>query len=137
MEVWKPLAGLVEYGTYYEVSNLGNVRSVDRIADDGYPRKGKILKPRKLPTGYLRVHLSEHGKNKDYYIHRLVAIAFIPNPDNLPQINHKSEIKTDNRVENLEWCDTKYNCNYGSKPQKHSEIRKRTLAKQKKLQGGI
>ena len=75
---------------------------------------GKILKPYLSNCGYYIVKLSKDGKAVGYLVHRLVAEAFIPNPDSLPCVNHKSEIKTENFVENLEWCDRIYNANYGS-----------------------
>lgn len=94
------------YEGMYEVSNLGRVR-----------RDGKILKPSKNKKGYLQVSLCKNGTKKNARIHRLVAQSFISNPQNLPQINHKDEDKTNNAVENLEWCDSKYNNNYSlSKP---------------------
>ena len=94
------------YEGVYEVSNLGRVR-----------RDGKILKPSKNKKGYLLVSLFKNGTKKNARIHRLVAQSFIPNPQNLPQINHKDEDKTNNTVDNLEWCDSKYNNNYSlSKP---------------------
>ena len=94
------------YEGMYEVSNLGRVR-----------RDGRILKPSKNKKGYLLVSLFKNGTKKNARIHRLVAQSFIPNPQNLPQINHKDEDKTNNAVENLEWCDSKYNNNYSlSKP---------------------
>lgn len=94
------------YEGLYEVSNLGRVR-----------RNGKILKPSKNKKGYLQVSLCKNGTKKNARIHRLVAQSFISNPQNLPQINHKDEDKTNNAVENLEWCDSKYNNNYSlSKP---------------------
>lgn len=96
----------------------GTIKSVDRwMMRNGKKilRRGKVLKPRKDKDGYLVVDLYKDGKRKNYFVHRLVAQAFIPNPDNLPCINHISEIKTDNRVENLEWCSHKENINWGTR----------------------
>ena len=74
----------------------------------------KFLKPGVNSDGYLQVQLFKEGKFKNHYIHRLVAEAYIPNPDNLPQVNHKDENRTNNCLQNLEWCDAKYNINYGT-----------------------
>ena len=74
-----------------------------------------MLRPGKDKDGYLQVQLCKNGIHKIAKIHRLVALHFIPNPNNLPQVNHKNEIKTCNEYWNLEWCDNKYNNNYGSK----------------------
>lgn len=108
MEIWKDVEG---YEGLYSVSNYGRVKG----------HFGKILKPKYQRQGYLQVHLYKDKKQKTVFIHRLVAIAFIPNPDNLPQINHKDEIKDNNHVDNLEWCDGKYNCNYGTRNKRMSE----------------
>lgn len=89
------------YEGTYEVSNWGRVR-----------RNGKILKPGKDTCGYLLVVLSKNGVRKTVSVHRLVASAFLSNPQNLPQVNHKDEDKTNNTVENLEWCTREYNINY-------------------------
>ena len=105
MEIWKDVLG---YEGKYQVSNLGNVRSVDRIFVNAcgviVSRKGTILKPRLNRDGYLRVTMHKKGKIKAEVIHRCVAVAFIPNNKNLPQVNHKDGNKRNNNVYNLEWC---------------------------------
>lgn len=116
-EKWKPIEG---YAGLYEVSNLGRVRSVDRITTmkNGVRRKthGTVLKPAQGngAGNYLCVTLSKNGRMKKKLVHRLVASAFIPNPENLPEINHKDEDKTNNKADNLEWCDRRYNNLYGT-----------------------
>lgn len=114
MEIWKDIVG---YEGCYQVSNLGRVKSLN------YLQKGKeqILKAQVVSCGYFAVTLSKEGKSKTHTIHRLVAKTFIDNPDNLPQVNHKDEDKTNNRVENLEWCSAEYNVNYGSRTKRQSE----------------
>ena len=104
-EEWRDIKG---YEGKYMVSNLGRVKSLN------YSNTGKegILNARDNGKGYLRVILWKDGKDKKYRINRLVAQAFIPNPDNLPEVNHKDEDKTNNRVENLEWCSRQYNVEY-------------------------
>lgn len=115
-EQWRPIEG---YERMYEVSNLGRVRSSDSYNRLGRLHlKGRILRPKIEPNGYLRATLFKEGKRKVFMIHRLVAQAFIPNPEGLPQINHIDEDKTNNRVENLEWCDGKYNMNYGTRTER-------------------
>ena len=110
-EIWRPVVG---YEGLYEVSNTGRVRSLDRYVRRNYFKKGRILKLNDR-RGYLFVELCLNNKTKNFSVHRLVAQAFIPNPDNLPQVNHIDEDKLNNRVENLEWCDSKYNSNYGTR----------------------
>lgn len=81
----------------------------------------KILTPQRSIWGYYRINLNKNHKNKIYSVHRLVAEAFIPNPDNLPCVNHKDEVRTNNRINNLEWCTHKYNSNYGTGSKRRSE----------------
>ena len=113
MEEWKSIPG---YEGLYEVSSYGRVRSVDRYVKylNGmiHLHKGKMLSPGIRSDGYLQVSLCCNGKYKTISIHRLVAQAFLPNPYNLPMINHKDEVKTNNSADNLEWCTVKYNSNY-------------------------
>lgn len=119
IEEWRPIEG---YEGLYEVSNTGQVRSLDMYVKSRYGNyrlhKGKVLSPAKDTNGYLKVNLCYDGKDKIIRVHRLVAQAFIPNPDNLLEVNHKDEVKSNNCVENLEWCDRKYNINYGSRKDK-------------------
>lgn len=110
-EIWKDIDG---YIGLYQVSNLGNVKSLNF----GRTKKEKLLSIGKTGKGYCAVSLCKNGNQKTALVHRLVANAFIPNPQNLPQINHKNEIKSDNSADNLEWCDCKYNNNYGERNKK-------------------
>lgn len=114
-EIWKPVKG---YEGFYEVSNLGRVKSLDRIDSLGRNHKGIILRPNHNRHGYEYVCLRKNGNKKFKNIHRIVAEAFIENPSELPQVNHKDEDKTNNRVDNLEWCTAKYNMNYGDRNKK-------------------
>lgn len=107
IEIWKSVTDYFDY----EVSNLGNVRN---------KKTNKILKPFS-PSEYLKVSLSKNGKAKQFFIHRLVAKEFIDNPNNLPQVNHKDECKTNNLWNNLEWCDHSYNQNYGTRNERVSK----------------
>ena len=117
MENWKNIKG---YEGLYQVSDCGNVKS---LARDAYYQNGtfhhhveeKILVPISNGTGYLYVQLHKNGKRKNEYVHRLVAMAFIPNPENEPQVNDKDEVKSNNAVSNLEWCNVQYNANYGTR----------------------
>ena len=119
IEEWRPVKG---YEGFCEVSSLARVRSLDRIVEQKLPygrygklyRRGRILKQIMHHDGYFVVGLSKNGRTKLGRVNRIVAEAFIPNPDNLPIVNHKDECKTNNLPNNLEWCDVKYNNNYGT-----------------------
>lgn len=116
MEVWKDVVG---YEGLYKVSNKGNVMSCERYVNTcgGGKRlvESKILKPFKCPGGYQEVNLWKNNKMKTTMIHRIVAKAFLENPYSLPEVNHKDENKENNSVDNLEWCTSKYNANYGTR----------------------
>lgn len=130
-EVWKPVVG---YEGLYEVSNLGNIRGVDRVrhivqANRQYDIfiKGKPIIPQARRHGYLSVWLYGHGgrskrTGKQFSVHRLVAEAFVPNPNGYLEVNHKDESKTNNRAENLEWCDHVQNSNYGTRPKRIGDM---------------
>lgn len=105
VEIWKDIEG---YEGLYQISSLGRVKSL-------YNSKEIIRKTRINKFGYPYLNLSKNGKKKTFTVHRLVALAFLPNPDNLSQVNHIDEDKTNNRVENLEWCSAKYNANFGTR----------------------
>ena len=125
METWRDIEG---YEGLYQISNKGRVKSTERIKWSGnvyYKAPERILKAcKRVSNGYLFVNLYKDGKRKPCTIHRLVAEAFLPNPDNLPQVNHKDENKENNCISNLEWCSPKYNCNYGTKNQRSAEKRR-------------
>lgn len=119
-EIWKDIEG---YEGLYQVSNLGRVKSLNRKVkfspgekQEYYQRKPeRYLSPNKKENGYFEHSLYKEGKRKHMYAHRLVALHFIPNPDDLPQVNHKDENKSNNRVSNLEWITAQENSIYGSK----------------------
>ena len=119
IEEWRPIEG---YEGLYEVSSYGRVRSLDRYVKNGCSyrlHKGKVLSLLKGEYGYLQVNLHCNGKMYKKYVHRLVAETFLPNPDNLPEVNHKDEDKSNNRVDNLEWCNRKYNLSYGTRLERY------------------
>ena len=125
MENWKDIKG---YEGFYQVSNLGRVRSLER--DVYFPNgtihriKEKILVPVLDNKGYQFVGLHKNGKRKDMKVHRLVAMAFIPNPENKPMVNHKDENPLNNCVDNLEWCTAQYNANYGTRNERMIQNRR-------------
>lgn len=110
IEEWRPVVG---YEGLYEVSNTGQVINI---------KTGHILKQHKDKDGYWVLSL-KRDKYKSYFAHRLVAQAFIPNPDNLPMVNHKDEDKSNCMVDNLEWCDAKYNSTYGTVRERAAKTR--------------
>ena len=110
-EYWKPVVG---YEGHYQVSNFGRVKSIKF-------GKERILKPKKNKFGYLCINLYKNNIKKEYKVHRLVAEAFIDNPDNLPQVNHRDENKLNNNADNLEWCTHEYNINYGTRTERCSK----------------
>lgn len=108
-EVWKDVLG---YEGLYQVSNLGRIKSLPK--KDGFYNLPEHIKKQHITNKYYAVSLNKNGKCKNTHVHRLVAKAFLPNPNNLPQVNHKDENKLNNNIENLEWCSAKYNVNYGN-----------------------
>ena len=113
-EVWKDIPG---YEGLYQVSNLGRVKSLERVVRNPRYKSGVMHQPEKIKTpsvknGYLKLSLHNDGISKNYYLHRLVADAFIPNPDNKEAVNHINGNKLDNKVENLEWTTAKENVNH-------------------------
>lgn len=145
-EIWKDIKG---YEGLYQVSNMGNIRSSDRIVHVKHShreydelRKGKIVKGLPRRHGYLAVFLYKDGKRRHESIHRLVAEAFCARREGDTDVNHKNEIKTDNRASNLEWCTHKENTNYGTSQERRlqtcRERRSRWKAvKQFDLQGNF
>lgn len=121
MEIWKDIAG---FEGLYQVSNLGNVRSLDRVDGRGRNIKGFLRRQVLNKNGYLYVNLSKHGKPNNYSVHRLVATAFVNNPAHKETVNHINENKTDNRAENLEWVTLIENLRYGSHDRRVAETRK-------------
>ena len=109
-EVWKDIEG---YEGLYQVSTCGNIKSLAKPRKNGngrcYIQKEKLLKQSFTSTGYKKVELYKDGKRKSFKVHRLVAIAFIPNPDNKPEVNHIDGNKINNNIDNLEWVTSSEN----------------------------
>lgn len=114
-EIWKDVKG---YEGHYQVSNKGNVKSI---------KNGIIMIPSITKFGYKRLSLCKNGIIKNKVIHRLVAEAFIENPNNYDIVNHKDENKLNNFADNLEWCDRKYNTNYGTCIERRSKNKQRPV----------
>ena len=117
-EYWIPVKG---FEGLYEISNWGRIRSTERdvVYSDGrvyhYECTLKTPTENKYRNGYMQIDLYSNNKRKMCKVHRLVAESFLPNPDNLEQVNHRDECTSNNAVWNLEWCDCKYNNGYGTK----------------------
>lgn len=118
-EIWKDIKG---YEGLYQVSNLGNVKALLKHRyNSNALLKEHLLKPSKSKRNYLQVTLTKNNANKHLFVHRLVAKAFIPNPNNYPCVNHKDENNQNNNVNNLEWCTYAYNNSYGTRLNKLSK----------------
>lgn len=121
-EIWHDIEN---YKGLYQISNKGRVKSL-------YKGSERILRPSWMTGGYLFVVLCKNGNQSKQRIHRLVAQAFIPNPENKPQVNHKDECKTNNTVENLDWATAKENCNYGTRNERSGYSRSKPITQYSK-----
>ena len=139
-EEWKDIEG---YEGKYQVSNLGRVRSLDRDivrrtrygTMAPYHINGSVLKPLHSQGDYCYVHLfDKDGASTNHKVHRLVAKAFVPNPDNLNEVNHIDEDKDNNRADNLEWCKHVDNCNHGTRNER-SAVKRGIQVEQLTLDG--
>lgn len=125
VETWRPVVG---WEDLYEISDHGQVRSVEcdtirykKGKPTTYHKRQQLRKQKRAANGYMLVCLHRDSTEKTCLVHRLVAEAFIPNPDNLPEVNHKDTCKSNNNIENLEWCDRLYNVNYADAREKHTQ----------------
>ena len=137
MEIWKDIKG---YEGIYQISNLGNIKSLDhyiRQRNNNYKLyHGKTLKPYMTSTGYYKIDLHNGKKRKIMLIHRLIANAFIPNPDDLPEVNHIDGNKTNNNIDNLEWCTRSDNIKHSYKNKLHIHCPKNKPVKQININTG-
>ena len=122
IETWKDVK---DFENIYQISNKGNIRALNYNNKKGCVQNLKVDVSKQ--NGYCYIRLCNGNTNKHFRVHRLVAEAFIPNPDNLPQVNHKDENKQNNCVDNLEWCSQQYNMNYGTRIKRGSQNRKKGL----------
>ena len=139
-EIWKDIPG---YEKYYMASTLGRIKSKDRVIktvlkgkEIKYIKRGRIMTPCLNSGKYLGLPINTDKLKKSENVHRLIAITFLPNPNNLPCVNHKDENKSNNDVSNLEWCTIKYNNNYNSRQIKIGSKRKNPVL-QCRLDGNI
>ena len=126
-EIWRDIVG---YEDTHQVSNLGRVRVKERVINTSTGKrkyKSKLLSIQTSVEGYKFVILIVNNNRKTAYIHRLIAEAFIPNPDNLPCVNHRDEDKSNNSIENLEWCTVAYNNTYGTRLERVSKTRSKSI----------
>ena len=124
---WRAIEG---YEGLYEISNIGEIRNAKGEIKKSQFKKG-------VNTHYKEVSLWKDGKNKRFLVHRLVAKAFIPNPNNFAIINHKDENGTNNCVENLEWCNHSYNTRYNKYPEKPKTIPTKVVSQEQKLKTSL
>jgi len=122
-EIWKDIP---DYVGLYQVSNLGKIKSF-RQGHKHHKQKEYLLNPTISSSGYYQVTLYSDKGRKKFLVHRLVAVAFLDNPHNYPQINHKDENRLNNRVDNLEWCTASYNNNYGTAKVRIADARSRRV----------
>ena len=123
-ETWKDIEG---YEGLYQVSDFGRVRSLDRKDARGNRIKGTVLAGGSDGKGYRTIALCRDGDVKNNLTHRLVAKAFLDNPNNLPEVNHKDEDKENNAVSNLEWCTSRYNIMYGTRTKRAAKAKERPI----------
>lgn len=118
-EIWKDIP---EFEDSYQVSNFGGFRSKDRYAKvcGGGMRlvRGRVLKPQRCVNGYMEISCNREQQRRVFLLHRIVARLFVTNPNNYPEVNHKDEDIANCRADNLEWCTSKYNANYGTRTQR-------------------
>lgn len=132
-EIWKDIDG---YEGLYQVSSLGRVKALQRYRRAGntaYTQKEHFMTQYDNTSGYKYVRLNIGSDKRMFFVHRLVANAFIANPMSLPEVNHKNEIKTDNNVDNLEWCTRQYNETYGTKRERVQRTKKMLNSDRKAL----
>ena len=134
MEIWKDIEG---YEGYYQISNLGRVKSLEQIKNNSlgtkFYRKEQIFKQQISKKGYCVATLNKEGKRKTLFVHRLVALAFLENLDNKPQVNHKNCIKTNNEVENLEWVTGSENCKHSYENNLNTNLKNKAIKTSKKI----